>query len=207
MKRIASVDIGSFVLYGAVLVAFWTFVFGIYYWLLGWLFGAQAWYVDMNLANWTAYTLATFFSVRRGLRVGLDQHGVAGLVIDVVFETDGRGARIELERILSLLFQKRIVAIQLPVTGSYCKFTFFLGFTHTKFQTMIDTWSIGNNQGWSWISFSFLNGFEILTLVRANRNLGYINITIAHSHHTKVFLTNSFTRSCKFGNSAKRSRF
>ena len=63
MKRIASVDIGSFVLYGAVLVAFWTFIFGLYYWLLGWMFGAQAWYIDMNLLNWTTYTISTLLSV------------------------------------------------------------------------------------------------------------------------------------------------
>ena len=55
MKTIKSVNVGSFVLYGAVLAAFWTFVFGLYYWLLGWIFGAQSIFVDMNLGNWTVY--------------------------------------------------------------------------------------------------------------------------------------------------------
>ena len=87
MKRIASVDIGSFVLYGAVLVAFWTFVFGIYYWLLGWLFGAQAWYVDMNLANWTAYTLATFFSVIWRSLINALGGALAGLVVALVYNS------------------------------------------------------------------------------------------------------------------------
>ena len=87
MKRIASVDIGSFVLYGAVLVAFWTFVFGIYYWLLGWLFGAQAWYVDMNLANWTAYTLTTFLSVIWRSLINALGGALAGLVVALVYNS------------------------------------------------------------------------------------------------------------------------
>ena len=41
MKTIKSVDVGSFILYGAVLAAFWTFAFGLWYWILGWIFGAQ----------------------------------------------------------------------------------------------------------------------------------------------------------------------
>jgi hypothetical protein len=60
MKTVKSVNVGSFALYGAVLAAFWTFVFGVYYWLLGWIFGAQSWFIDMNLGNWTVYTMTTF---------------------------------------------------------------------------------------------------------------------------------------------------
>ena len=40
MKAIKSVDVKSFVLYGAIVAAFWTLVIGIYYWILGWIFGA-----------------------------------------------------------------------------------------------------------------------------------------------------------------------
>jgi hypothetical protein len=60
MKTITSVKVGSFALYGAVLAALWTFVVGIYSWLLGWIFGAQSWFIDMNLGNWTVYTMTTF---------------------------------------------------------------------------------------------------------------------------------------------------
>ncbi len=58
-KAIRSFDLGKAALYGFVLVAFWTFVFGLFYWLLGWLFGAQAWFIDMNLGIWTTFTLKT----------------------------------------------------------------------------------------------------------------------------------------------------
>jgi hypothetical protein len=57
MKTIKSVNVGSFALYGAVLSAFWTFVFGLFFWVLGWIFGAQSWFIDMNLGNWTVYTM------------------------------------------------------------------------------------------------------------------------------------------------------
>jgi hypothetical protein len=60
MKTIKSVNVGSFALYGAVLAAFWTLIFGLYYWILGWIFGAQSVYIDMNLGNWTVYSFYTF---------------------------------------------------------------------------------------------------------------------------------------------------
>ena len=48
MKAIKSVNVGSFALYGAVLAVFWTFAFGLVYWFLGWIFGAQSWWIDMK---------------------------------------------------------------------------------------------------------------------------------------------------------------
>ena len=62
-KAIGSIDLGKAALYGAVLAAFWTLVFGIFYWIVGWLFGAQAWFIDMNLGIWTEFTLSTALSV------------------------------------------------------------------------------------------------------------------------------------------------
>jgi hypothetical protein len=60
LKTIKKINIGSAVAYGAVLAAFWTFAFGLVMWILGWIFGAQAWWIDMNLGNWTVYSLTTF---------------------------------------------------------------------------------------------------------------------------------------------------
>jgi hypothetical protein len=85
MKTLKSVDVGSFVLYGAVLVAFWTFIFGMYFWILGWAFGAQAWFIDMNLANWTAYTFSTFLSVLWRALINAVGGAVAGLVVALVY--------------------------------------------------------------------------------------------------------------------------
>ena len=54
MQTIKSLKISSMVWYGFVLVAFWTFVIGLYYWILGWIFGAQSWFIDVTLASWTS---------------------------------------------------------------------------------------------------------------------------------------------------------
>jgi hypothetical protein len=85
MKRITSVNVGSVVLYGAVLVAFWTFVFGTIYWLLGWAFGAQAWFIDMNLGNWTAYTFQTYLTVIGRSLVNAIGGALAGLIVALVY--------------------------------------------------------------------------------------------------------------------------
>jgi hypothetical protein len=85
MKAIKSVSVGSFVLYGAVLIALWTLAFGIYYWILGWAFGAQSWYIDMNLANWTTFTFRTFISVIWRMFVNGIGGALAGLLIALVY--------------------------------------------------------------------------------------------------------------------------
>ncbi len=85
MKAIKSVNVGSFVLYGAVLAAFWTFALGLYYWILGWLFGASSFWIDMNLANWSAYTFSTFLSVIWRSLVNALGGALGGLVIALVY--------------------------------------------------------------------------------------------------------------------------
>jgi len=85
MKTIKSVDVGSFVLYGALLAALWTFVFGLVYWILGWLFGASSWWIDMNLVNWSVYSMATFFFVIWRSLVNALGGALAGLVLALVY--------------------------------------------------------------------------------------------------------------------------
>ena len=85
MKSIKSVNVGSFVLYGAVLAAFWTFVFGLIYWIMGWIFGAQSWWIDMNLANWTVYNFATFLTVFWRSLINALGGALAGLVVALVY--------------------------------------------------------------------------------------------------------------------------
>jgi hypothetical protein len=85
MKTIKSVEIGSFMLYGAVLAAFWTLVFGVFYWILGWIFGASSWWIDMNLGNWTVYSLTTFGLVILRAFFAAIGGAFAGLVVAVVY--------------------------------------------------------------------------------------------------------------------------
>ena len=74
MRTIKKLDVWSFVVYGAVLVAFWTLAFGIFYWITGWIFGAQSWFIDMNLANWSGYTIRSIF----GVIVAMFINGIGG---------------------------------------------------------------------------------------------------------------------------------
>ena len=100
MKTIKSVNVGSFALYGAVLVAFWTFVFGFIYWILGWIFGAQSWWIDMNLGNWSVYTLTTFGLVFLRAMIAAIPGAIAGWVIALVYNAVAGmmgGVKINLE--------------------------------------------------------------------------------------------------------------
>ena len=85
MKTIKRVNVKSFVAYGVVLAAFWTLVFGLVIWILGWIFGAQAWWIDMNLGNWSAYTLATFLGIFGRALLAAVGGAFAGLVIALVY--------------------------------------------------------------------------------------------------------------------------
>ena len=85
MKTVKSLDVRSMVMYGAILAALWTLIFGIYYWVLGWLFGAQAWFIDMNLANWTGYTLLTLLAIIWKMFINGIGGGFAGAIIAWVF--------------------------------------------------------------------------------------------------------------------------
>jgi hypothetical protein len=85
MKAIKSVDVKSFVIYGAIVAAFWTVVIGIYYWVLGWIFGATTWWIDVNLGNWTAYTLAAFGRVFLRALIASAGGALAGWVIALVY--------------------------------------------------------------------------------------------------------------------------
>ena len=100
MSTIKRLDIGSVALYGAVLVALWTLAFGIYYWILGWIFGAQSWWIDMNLVNWTEYTLRTFLTVIWRMLVNGVGGALAGFLVALIYNAVSGimgGVKIELE--------------------------------------------------------------------------------------------------------------
>jgi hypothetical protein len=100
MKAIKKVDVGSFAAYGAILAALWTFIFGLFYWILGWIFGASSWWIDMNLGNWTAYTLATFSLLFLRAIFAAVGGAIAGTVVALVYNAVAGvmgGVKINLE--------------------------------------------------------------------------------------------------------------
>ena len=88
------------VLYAAVIAALWTLVFGIYYWIMGWIFGAQSWFIDMDLVNWTAYTFRTLIAVIWRMFINGLGGALAGLIIALFYNAAAGvmgGIKIELE--------------------------------------------------------------------------------------------------------------
>jgi hypothetical protein len=100
MRTIKKLDVWSFVVYGAVLVAFWTLAFGIFYWITGWIFGAQSWFIDMNLVNWSGYTIRSIFGVIVAMFINGIGGAFAGLIVALVYNAVAGimgGIKIELE--------------------------------------------------------------------------------------------------------------
>ena len=52
---------------------------------MGWIFGAQSWFIDMNLVNWTSYTLSTFLSVIWRMFVNALGGALAGLLVALIY--------------------------------------------------------------------------------------------------------------------------
>ena len=101
MSTIKSFNITSMMLYGAVLAALWTLAFGVFYWLMGWMFGAQSWWIDMNLGNWTEYTLSSLLSVIWPMIVNGIGGAIAGLIIGLFYNAAAGvmgGLKFELEK-------------------------------------------------------------------------------------------------------------
>jgi len=100
MKTIKSVDLGSFAAYGAIVAALWTFIFGLFYWILGWIFGASSWWIDMNLGNWTLFTLYTLGLVFLRALFAAVGGAIAGAVVAWVYNAVARmmgGLKINLQ--------------------------------------------------------------------------------------------------------------
>lgn len=85
MKAITRIDVMSAMMYGFVLVALWTLVFGIYLWLAGWIFGAQAWFIDLNLVSWTEYTFSSLLTIIWRMFVNGLGGAFTGLVVAVFY--------------------------------------------------------------------------------------------------------------------------
>ena len=88
-----------------------------------------------------------------------------------------------------------------PVTCLNCQFLLSLSFCHTLLDTMVDTWSVSNDQGWSWICLSLSQiALAVWCRVSTHGDLCYIYITVGHCNACKVFLLGLFTTSSELSN-------
>jgi hypothetical protein len=84
-KTIRAVNVTSGVLYGAVLAATVTLVFGVSWWLLGWVRGGQSPLIDWTLGSFSAYTFQALLSVLWAMVVNGLGGALAGLVVVLLY--------------------------------------------------------------------------------------------------------------------------
>ena len=71
---------------------------------------------------------------------------------------------------------------------------------------MVDTWSVSDDQGWSWICFCFSQSLNSLSHIATHTDLSNVYITIAHCNTSKVFLLGLFTACSELSYSTSLSR-
>ena len=75
------------------------------------------------------------------------QGSKADLTLEEVLELAPVGfLAVEAERVLTLLLESRVEAIEMPVTAINGELLFLLAQTHTCFKTMVDTGSVSDDQ-------------------------------------------------------------
>ena len=92
----------------------------------------------------------------------------------------------------------------MPVTSFYSVLLFCLSFAHTNLDTMVDTWSISDNQGRSRICFCFCKSFDTLIVISTHCDLCNIYIAVAHCDRSQVFLLHFFSACCELCNCSGR---
>jgi hypothetical protein len=79
------VNITSGVLYGAVLAATVTPIFGFSWWLLGWIRGGQSPLIDWTPGSFTSHSVQVLLSVLWSMVVDGTGGALTGLVVDLVY--------------------------------------------------------------------------------------------------------------------------
>ena len=108
---------------------------------------------------------------------------------------------------LTFLSKSGVVTPQVPVTALNSLLLLGLALTHTALglQTVVDTWSVSDDDRRSVPSLSLADSLESLCVVSTHSNLSYVYITVSGSNHTQILLADALTLSSELSNSTKRS--
>ena len=141
-----------------------------------------------------------FFTKRfRGFGVLFFQTGITGFAREEVLQSSVRLFVFNSEGVFALAHEVGVKAIERPVAGLNSKLALFHALTHTLADTLVNARSISHDEGWPFVGFGFLQGFDELVFVGAHGNIGNINITVAHGDATKVFFAYTLTSRGKLG--------
>ena len=116
-----------------------------------------------------------------------------------IFELDLRIFAIEFEGIDSRI-GGRLITIEGPVTAGDSIFDAILSLRHID--TVVNAGAISDNEGGSFIGFSFCNRFNGLVSIGAQGDGCDVDITVGHSELTEVFFAARFTAGSEFSDSA-----
>ena len=112
--------------------------------------------------------------------------------------------RINGKRILAIGCLLRIESQKVPITGSYGLLHLEHGLVHTGLYAVVDTRCVCDDEGRSFVSFSFLQCFYGLLRICTHSDLSYVYISISHSDLSKVFLLDFLTGCCELSNCSDR---
>ncbi|MPN65005.1 hypothetical protein SDC9_212784 [bioreactor metagenome] len=75
---------------------------------------------------------------------------------------------------------------------------------HAAADTVIDARRVGDDERWARIGFGFEYGFEHLVFVGAQRDLGNVDVAVAHGHNAEILLARLFAACRELRNSCCR---
>ena len=135
---------------------------------------------------------------------GTGQGVVADLAHDEVTVGSTGSLAVELEGILALVSQTRIIAEEVPVACVDSLLLFELRDAHAALDAVVDTGSVADDQRRTVVAFRLDHCLEHLIVVSAHRDLRGVDIAVAHGDRRKVFLLHGLTGSSELRNGADR---
>ncbi len=139
------------------------------------------------------------------VRIALDQHGVARLVVDVILQLDAGRARIELEWILPLGRQARVVPEQRPVTGLHRGLLLIQSVHHVV--TMRDAVTISDDDRRAVVRLRLHKRLDGVAIVAAHGHFRHVSRAVIHGHHGQVFFGGGLAAGRELGHRAARRGF
>src|ERR1019366_3197417 len=136
------------------------------------------------------------------LRIALGEHGVTGLVVDIVLEADAGGAGIELKGILALGDQVGVIAEERPVAG--VDGGLLLIHAVGEIVAVGDTVAVGDDERGPIVGLGLHDGFDGMHIAGAHGDLGDIDAAVAHGHEGEILLAHRFAAGGKLGDGAAR---
>src|SRR5699024_5885641 len=131
---------------------------------------------------------------------GTSQRGVTSFAQDELVVVGCWSFAVQSEWVLAFSLQRWVEAEQVPVTAINSTFHLVLAVGHAALDGVHLTWSIADNQRWTWICFSFSQSFDGLVHVSAHCDLSNIDVTVGHSDFSKALLSDCFTSCSKLCN-------